>query len=90
MSAPDRQILVLAGKPALSTFALEKKRRSVADVCYAEHVHLLQVAAPLSPDELAKAELLLDYGPDQGLPEPSGQRLVTVLPRTGTISPLAS
>lgn len=86
---PD-SILVLSGKPALSVFALAKKRQQLAAVRYAEFVHVLKLLAPLDEAELAKVRLLLDYGPSQDLPEPDGQRLVTVMPRTGTISPWSS
>ncbi len=83
-------ILSLPGKPALSVFALGKKRRQVPLVCYAEHVHVLLLNSELSADELAKTRQLLDYGPSQGLAPAAGNRYVTVMPRTGTISPWSS
>ncbi len=83
-------LLALAGKAACSTFALSKVQVRLPQVCYAEHVHLLELSAPLSEDEMARVQALLDYGPNENLPQPRGERLVTVLPRTGTISPWSS
>ena len=84
------QVLVLDGKPALSVFALAKIEGKVPEVVYAEHVHLLELAAPLSDEERQQVKLLLNYGPQRELAEKQGIRLVTVLPRTGTISPWSS
>ncbi len=83
-------LLALAGKAVCSTFALSKVQARLPQVCYAEHVHLLELSAPLTEDELARAQALLDYGPNENLPQARGSRLVTVLPRTGTISPWSS
>ncbi len=83
-------ILVLSGRPALSVFALAKKRKQVPAVSYAEHVHVLKLTALLDEVELDQAKLLLEYGPSQELAQPAGERWVTVMPRTGTISPWSS
>ena len=83
-------LLVHSGKSALSRFALSKLQVHVPTLKYAEYVHILKVAAPLTPDESKKVDLLLDYGPNQGRPERQGRRVLTVLPRTGTISPWSS
>lgn len=83
-------IIELAGKSALSRFGLAKVQAKVSAVRFAQHVHILKVNEALSDRERARAERLLDYGPDQELPVLEGRRLVTVLPRTGTISPWSS
>ena len=83
-------LLVHSGKSALSRFALSKLQVHVPTLKYAEYVHILKVAAPLTPDESKKVDLLLEYGPNQGRPERQGRRVLTVLPRTGTISPWSS
>jgi phosphoribosylformylglycinamidine synthase len=83
-------ILVLPGKPALSVFALHKMRSQVQEICYAEHVHVLQLSEDLTSAERAKVALLLDYGPSQELAQPCGTRFISVMPRTGTISPWSS
>jgi len=83
-------IVVLAGAPALSTFALSKLQRFEPRICYAEFVHILLVEDPLDQTELIQVKQLLHYGPQLGLPEPTGSRVLTVVPRTGTISPWSS
>jgi phosphoribosylformylglycinamidine synthase len=84
------EIVVLEGPPALSTFTLAKKQAALTGICFAQFVHVLQANEPLNGDDLAKVELLLSYGPQQGLPAPAGQRAYTVMPRQGTISPWSS
>jgi phosphoribosylformylglycinamidine synthase len=84
------EILALAGAPALSTFALSKLQRFEPRVCYAEFVHVLLLEAALDDSEQHQVDQLLRYGPQQGLPEPAGLRALTVVPRTGTISPWSS
>lgn len=92
----SRELSLLPGRAALSAFALEKMllRLQAIDAgitgCYAEFVHLLDCVQPLSPQELERAEALLDYGPTQGLPQPLGSPITTALPRPGTISPWSS
>ena len=94
MSANDpfnqQIVLTLTGKPALSIFALKKKLKQVPEVCYAEYVHVLQLTAPLNAQETSMVERLLDYGPSLDLAQAGGKRLMTVMPRTGTISPWSS
>ena len=83
-------ILIISGKPALSTFALGKKRAAAPQLCYAEHVHVLKLRAPLDNVERQQVDRLLDYGPNQQLAQPCGERFITVMPRLGTISPWSS
>ena len=83
-------IINLQGKSAHSRFSLAKVQEKIPQVVYSEYVHLLDTQEQLSDEELARAQVLLDYGPDQGLPERSGERGLTVLPRAGTISPWSS
>jgi phosphoribosylformylglycinamidine synthase len=59
-------------------------------VVYAEFVHLLELKQSPTPDEQLAIDQLLSYGPTQDLPVKQGTRLVTVLPRSGTISPWSS
>ncbi|WP_145476167.1 phosphoribosylformylglycinamidine synthase [Yersinia similis] len=86
---------ILRGSPALSAFRITKllsrcqdAHLPVSDI-YAEYVHFADVSAPLSADEHARLQRLLQYGPS--LPEhlPAG-RLLLVTPRPGTISPWSS
>ncbi len=86
----SEEIVVLAGAPALSTFALSKLQRFESRISYAEFVHVLLVEEPLDPAELHQVKQLLHYGPQMDLPEPTGSRVLTVVPRTGTISPWSS
>ncbi len=83
-------ILVVPGKPALSTFALSKVQKHLPQICYAEYVHTLKLHAQLTGSEMERVNSLLDYGPDQNLPTSHGFRVVTVMPRSGTISPWSS
>ena len=83
-------IVELVGKSAFSRFGLAKVQEKVPQVTYAEYIHLLDMERDLSDSELGRARRLLDYGPSENLPEPNGARLITVLPRTGTISPWSS
>ena len=62
----------------------------VPQVTYAEHVHILELTDALDDAERSKVEQLLNYGPDQNLPEKTGDPGVIVVPRTGTISPWSS
>lgn len=83
-------IEALPGKAALSIFSLEKIKARVPQVVYAEHLHLLELSEALTAEEQARALQLLDYGPNQELPEPGGVHFATVTPRQGTISPWSS
>ena len=90
------EVLALPGPPALSEFALRKLREPLRlDALYAEHVHVLHLAEPLDADELGRAQSLLRYGPQQGLPaslasRADAVRVATVMPRAGLISPWSS
>lgn len=64
---------ILRGSPALSAFRITKllsrcqdAHLPVSDI-YAEYVHFADVSAPLSADEHARLQRLLQYGPS--LPE---------------------
>ncbi len=89
-------LLVLPGPPAFSAFRLAKLldrvRASAPSVTrlYGEYVHVLALDAPLTDEERGRALALLEYGPQVGLPERSGEYTLTVLPRAGTISPWSS
>ena len=84
-------ILALAGPPALSEFRLGKLKAALAlKTLYAEHVHLLALTEALDAAELERAQALLRYGPQRGLPARVGQRVATVAPRLGLISPWSS
>src|SRR6185295_5122246 len=54
----------------------------------AQHVHFVDVAAPLDPSAAATLDRLLVYGSPAPL-APAGRRVV-VVPRLGTISPWSS
>ncbi|WP_034916400.1 phosphoribosylformylglycinamidine synthase [Erwinia sp. 9145] len=86
---------ILRGSPALSAFRVTKllarfqdAHLSVSDI-YAEYVHFADVSTPLSADEKARLERLLQYGPSLAGHAPEG-RLLLVTPRPGTISPWSS
>ena len=84
-------ILALAGPPALSEFRLGKLKAALAlKTLYAEHVHLLALTEALDAAELERVQALLRYGPQRGLPARVGQRVATVAPRLGLISPWSS
>ena len=90
------RILALPGPPALSEFGLRKLREPLGlDALYAEYVHVLHLSDPLDDSELGRAQSLLRYGPQQGLPESLADqsdavRVATVMPRAGLISPWSS
>ena len=89
-------VLALPGPPALSEFALRKLREPLGlDGLYAEYVHVLHLAEPLDAAELTRAQSLLQYGPQRGLPASLASRsdavqVATVMPRAGLISPWSS
>ncbi len=89
-------VLILQGQPACSKFSLDKRRDQMGPVAggldglYAEFVHLLCLSAPLTPAEQERAQALLRYGPQAGLPEKAGREVGVVVPRLGTISPWSS
>lgn len=82
--------VLLDGPAALSTFALAKVQAAVPHVVYAEFVHLLELNQSPTPEQRQAIDQLLRYGPTQDLPVKQGERRVTVLPRSGTISPWSS
>ncbi len=88
-------MLTLRGAPALSEFRKAKllsscrDRSSAVQHVYAEYVHFADISAPLTVDEQAVLEKLLEYGPRLDKEAPRGS-LVLVVPRPGTISPWSS
>ncbi|MDY6921050.1 MAG: phosphoribosylformylglycinamidine synthase [Pseudomonadota bacterium] len=88
-------MLQLRGAPALSAFRrdrlLAETRALVPAVTglYAEFMHFIQLAEPLTPEQQQVLQRLLEYGPRETEESPSG-RLVLVVPRPGTISPWSS
>ena len=92
----SRELITLPGRAAFSAFALAKTLARLQAIeegvtgCYAEFVHLLDCARPLSDQDRQRADALLDYGPTHGLPVARGELVTTVLPRPGTISPWSS
>ena len=85
------EILALPGPPALSEFRLGKLKTALGlDALYAEHVHLLALTEALNAVEAERAQALLRYGPQHGLPVRVGGRVATVVPRLGLISPWSS
>ncbi|HEV8503290.1 MAG TPA: phosphoribosylformylglycinamidine synthase [Casimicrobiaceae bacterium] len=91
------EILSLTGRPALSTFRIDKllaglaHRRPGHDVraITATYRHFVEVERALSAAELGVLEQLLTYGP-AGAPAPERGALLLVVPRPGTISPWSS
>jgi len=88
-------MLTLRGAPALSSFRQQKLLDSLRQInpdihsLYAEYVHFVEVAEPLSSGEHKILEALLHYGPN--LPrEAQDGSLFLVTPRPGTISPWSS
>lgn len=88
-------MLTLRGAPALSAFrksklhaALAEKTPTITEV-YAEFVHFVDIAAPLSEVEQRTLASLLDYGPQRARQALVGRSLL-VVPRLGTISPWSS
>ncbi len=89
-------VLALAGPPARSDFALSKLRKSLGlEVLHAEYVHVLSLAEALDALELKRTQDLLQYGPRRDRPafvdgDGGVQRMATVMPRAGLISPWSS
>ncbi|HQN13274.1 MAG TPA: phosphoribosylformylglycinamidine synthase, partial [Quisquiliibacterium sp.] len=85
--------LTLPGSTALSEFRLQQlfeRLKSLDDrvtSVAADHFYLVWSAAPLSPDQVARLQALLDDGAPAH--EPAAAAL-WVVPRIGTISPWAS
>jgi phosphoribosylformylglycinamidine synthase len=86
------QILRLRGRAALSPFRLNKLLQDPALTgieIETEYWHFVQVTRSLLPDERARLERLLTYGPHGGKAPAHGD-LLLVVPRLGTISPWSS
>ncbi len=89
-------LLVLPGPPAFSAFRLAKVLDQMRDrapdvtALFAQYVHVLALDADLTEPERGIANALLEYGPRSNLPTQVGEARLTVLPRSGTISPWSS
>lgn len=93
-------MLTLPGAPALSTFRRQKLLAvlNAADpavtAVYAEYIHLVDLAQPLSAAEASTLEALLRYGSVADKSEQAPSSLAAphfiVVPRAGTISPWSS
>ena len=82
---------MLPGQPAFSDFRLNAYQAAcTGGRLTAQFLHILELERPLSEQELAVAGALLRYGPQSGLPEPSGEAIGVVLPRRGMVSPWSS
>ena len=95
--------LVVAGAAALSASKLAKQLARVqrgnpgVTAVAAHHVHLVELARPLTDDERALLDRLLTYGPRPAavsaagpLTAPGTGATLVVVPRLGTISPWSS
>ena len=88
-------MLELRGAPALSAFRTEKLLQQLQAICpkiqqvYAEYLHLADIDTPLSGEQHAHLQALLDYGAPQVEALPEGQAF-WVVPRLGTQSPWSS
>ena len=88
-------MLILRGSSALSPFRLQKLLQDLiaaglpAQAVSAEFVHVIEVAADLTPAEHTVLTQLLTYGPSRAATTPTGL-LQVVAPRPGTISPWSS
>jgi phosphoribosylformylglycinamidine synthase len=85
------------GKPALSSFRLEKLRTALAATKSGvtledtRHCYFTELSAALSPAEVILLDRLLGIDKDSGEPEMAGKSLsLLVVPRLGTISPWSS
>ena len=88
-------MLIIPGAAALSEFRIEKLLATLqarvpgVQALSAQFVHLADTAAPLSGEQQAVLEKLLEYGPSSALAAVEGQHFF-VVPRPGTISPWSS
>src|ERR1700682_5957300 len=91
------ELLSLRGRTALSPFRIAKLLQSLAAAHPAHRVrslaatfwHFVEIGRALTPDERARLDRLLSYGPrGEGIPDEGTLLLVT--PRPGTISPWSS
>lgn len=90
MTSGVSSVLLLDGPAALSVFSLAKIQAHEPGIVYAEFVHLLLLQEDLTDAQMRQVHQLLSYGPTQEQASKQGQRLLTVLPRSGTISPWSS
>ncbi|RMH44856.1 MAG: phosphoribosylformylglycinamidine synthase, partial [Gammaproteobacteria bacterium] len=88
-------MLILTGAPALSRFRQKKLLAECQAITpkikqvYAEFIHFVDVENPLSEQELAILDSLLQYGPSRASQQIDGAECL-VTPRIGTISPWSS
>ncbi len=88
-------MLQLPGRPALSQFRRDKllaalqARVPAVTAVYAEFVHFADCERPLSGEEQALLQRLLEYGPRRQTEQPDGHCFL-VVPRLGTKSPWSS
>lgn len=88
-------MLQLRGAPALSAFRSRKLLNQLQAISasvtglYAEYLHLADLSADLSTEQLQVLEALLNYGPTGEKQDLSGE-LFLVVPRLGTQSPWSS
>ncbi|MCX4025540.1 phosphoribosylformylglycinamidine synthase [Endozoicomonas sp. SM1973] len=88
-------MLELRGTPALSDFRRQKLLQKLKQLhpettdIYAEYIHLVDLAEPLSVKEQTVLTKLLTYGPNIKEHHTQGERLL-IIPRPGTISPWSS
>ncbi|MBK7073833.1 MAG: phosphoribosylformylglycinamidine synthase [Myxococcales bacterium] len=86
--------LLVPGGPALSPARLARRRAAIAAACpgvevvAAEHVYVVATARPLTADELAILDALLERAPATEVTAGAIRRYVT--PRLGTMSPWSS
>jgi len=89
-------MLTLHGSSALSQFRLQKLLADLVgaglpiQAVYAEYVHVVDLAAELTPAERDVLEKLLTYGPRRNVTPIDDGLLQVVAPRPGTISPWSS
>src|SRR6188474_3596489 len=89
-------MLTLHGSTALSPFRLQKLLADLVAVglpiqaVYAEFVHVVELAAELTPAERSVLDQLLTYGPRRNVDSVVDGLLQVVAPRPGTISPWSS
>ncbi len=88
-------MLILPGSQGLSAFRAQRLLSQLQAIdsavlgVNARFLHFIDVASPLSEDDLARLDALLTYGEPFGAEDADGEEFV-VIPRFGTISPWAS
>src|SRR6187397_3000392 len=89
-------MLTLHGSPALSPFRLQKLSADLVaaglpiQAVSAEFVHVVDLAAELTPAERSVLDQLLTYGPRRSTAPIAAGLLQVIAPRPGTISPWSS